>query len=178
MPSAVWILQWKGYDPVTDTDKAGHRLALHVPGEYDITTREYHVWNCRCNDCARMHILNPRENLSIGQEAHWESLATLVGFHGYIRARRVSLFPVWIKRLKNKTLSRWLEEDVKDLALPMPRGIIRIIAMYALEPIVPAGDGPNEPPIFLDSDILVDFRKVNTVCSMKKCTCPKTQTLF
>jgi hypothetical protein len=95
----------------------------------------------------------------------------------FVCVQSLPLFPVWFERLKTKTVDRWLEEDVKEaLELPLPRGILRMIASYALEPVVPVGARKDEePPIYLDSDKLVDLRILDSTCESKTCTCKKNK---
>lgn len=174
LPPSVWILHWR-----TRNEKFHYRFTLYSLPYFDMDDMDdddvlegaFHIWNCQCRRCALVGRQFNRE-ANYQDEPHWRSVTNDDKSAYYVKSKHVSLFPVWIERLKNKTLDRWLEEDVKDLSLSLPSGILRIIAMYALEPIIPTGeDEVSDPPIFLDSDKLVDLRILNSTCTKKTCTC-------
>jgi hypothetical protein len=172
-PPAVWILHW--YEGEAPGYAFGYRFVLHSPVTYDHEMRTHHIWNCTCEDCARESQWQSWPHLDTWRdEPHWNPRRLKTDESYICFTKRLVLFPVWYERLKNKTLDHWLEEDVKDLDLPLPIGVVRIVAAYALEPVIPGtSSAKDEPPIFLDSDKLVDIRVLDDTCESKECTCKK-----
>jgi hypothetical protein len=175
--SIVWVFHWPEIiNPKTLESRWVYCFAMHAPcGHY-----HHHIWNCSCQECARYRVFESYREVDLSEKyAHWDfgnrdSTALIIS---------IPLQPVWLDRLFNKTLDRWLEEDVKDsdLVQTLPLPIVRLIAGYALEPIVPGIDETDvtteKPAIYLDSDKVCDFR-VNDddgsrVCYDKECTCIK-----